>query len=117
MASIPYIGPVLGAIAAAAVFAAVIALGASIGSAAGGWDVERESLGVVHAREMVLPAPLAEGIRGMVAGGTTAGRQARTNVNYHISAMDGADVKRVLSKNAPAIYTTLKARGRPYGIR
>ena len=73
----PFIGPVLGAIAAAVVFAAVMALGASVGSAAGGWDVDRDALGMVHAKEMVLPAPLAEGIRGMISGQGTVGGPAQ----------------------------------------
>jgi len=117
-ASIPYVGPVLGAIAAAVVFAAVMAFGASVGSAAGGWDVDKDSLGMVHAKEMVLPAPLAEGIRGMIAGqGTVGGPSQQRAPIINVTAMDGTDVKRVLSRHAPTIYNTLRLRGRPYGIR
>ena len=117
-ASIPYVGPVLGAIAAAVVFAAVMAFGASVGSAAGGWDVDKDSLGMVHAKEMVLPAPLAEGIRGIIAGqGTVGGPSQQRAPIINVTAMDGTDVKRVLSRHAPTIYNTLRLRGRPYGIR
>lgn len=117
MASIPYVGPILGAIAAAVVFAAVMAFGASVGSAAGGWDVDKDSLGMVHAKEMVLPAPLAEGIRGMINQGGGAGGPQRMNVSFNLKSLDGADTMRVLSRNAPAISRWLKNKGGPYGIR
>lgn len=119
MSDIPIIGPVLGAIAAAVVFAAVMALGASVGSAAGGWDVDRDSLGMVHAKEMVLPANIAEGFRGIIAnqGGSGGSPQQRITINNNIQGWDGADVRRMLVKHGPTIYGTLKNRGRPYGIR
>ena len=119
LSDIPIIGPALGAIAAAVVFAAVLAFGASVGSAAGGWDVDRDSLGMVHAKEMVLPANIAEGFRGMIAnqgGGGGSGPQ-RTNFNFNIKSLDGADTMRVIARNAPAISRWVRNKGGPYGIR
>lgn len=72
---IPYVGWILGPIAAATAFVAVEAFGASVPSAAGGFDIPSglNPLTQLHSREMVLPASLAEGIRGMVANGNSPG--------------------------------------------
>jgi hypothetical protein len=67
MASIPYVGPALGAAAAAATFAAVMAFGAQVKSSAGGYDVDRDTLGFLHADETVLPKSLSDTYRAAAA--------------------------------------------------
>jgi hypothetical protein len=71
-ASIPYVGPILAAAAFATIMAMV--LGAkSLFSAEGGWDVDQGGMTMIHPQEMILPASLAEGIRGMVGSGGGGG--------------------------------------------
>jgi len=62
---IPYVGWILGPIAGAAAFAAVAAMSV-LSSAAGGWgEVPSDQLAMVHKREMVLPARIAETVRSI----------------------------------------------------
>lgn len=66
-ASMGPLGVPLGAAAAAATFTAVEAFGA-LASASGGYDIGSENpLTQLHAKEMVLPASIAEPLRGMIA--------------------------------------------------
>lgn len=97
IAGIPFAGPFLAPIAAAAALAGVLALGATIASAAGGYDIPAgvNPITRLHAQEMVLPKRYADVIRNLdgAGGGDT----------YHIWAMDGADVERVLMRNPNAV--------------
>jgi len=73
MAGIPVIGPGLGAAAAATTFVAVEAFG-NLASASRGYDIGNENpLIQAHAREMVLPAYIAEPLRGMIAANSNNG--------------------------------------------
>ena len=77
----PIIGPILAPIAAAAAFAAVGALGSAEG---GQWEVPGIQMTMLHPREMVLPASLAQGVREAVgAGGGTAG--GGHTFNFHVN--------------------------------
>lgn len=67
-ASIPYVGPYLAVAAAAAMLALVLGYRA-MASAEGGWDVDHSAMTMLHPREMVLPASLAEGVRSRIAAG------------------------------------------------
>jgi hypothetical protein len=63
--------------------------GADIPSAARGWDIDAGGIrAIVHPREMVLPADLAEGVRDMVRGGGSQGRPGGNNYGhtYNITA-------------------------------
>jgi len=66
-------------------------------SAQGGYDIPAGVRPVtqLHPREMVLPAELSEGIRGMIASGS----RGTTNHNVHISAVDAHGVDRLLRSN------------------
>ena len=68
-------------------------------AAAGGWDVPADSLAYLHKQEMVLPASLAEGVRGLVAGGGRDARPTGGDVHFHVSAMDGNSVKSFFKNN------------------
>jgi hypothetical protein len=73
MAGIPVIGPGLGAAAAALAFTAVEAYG-NLASASGGYDIGNENpLTQLHAREMVLPASIAQPLRDSIANGSMSG--------------------------------------------
>lgn len=89
MVGIPYVGPIIAPIAAAVAFAGIEAFGGSISSAAGGWDrVPADgSMTELHKNEMVLPAHLAERVRGMTDQGDGGG-SGDTHHHYHINAMD-----------------------------
>lgn len=75
VAGIPVVGPVLAPAAAAAAFVAVMAF-----SAAGGMDnVPYDNAPfLLHKNEMVLSAPIAEGMRSIIANGGAAGEGAAT---------------------------------------
>ena len=90
------IGPVLAPIAAATAFAAVAAYGGGIASASGGYDIPSgvNPLTQLHSREMVLPAPLADTVRGMAAGGKGGGGD--THHHYNVSAMDSRSMTEAL---------------------
>ncbi len=77
-ASIPYVGPYLAVAAAAAMLALVLGYRA-MASAEGGWDVDRGGMAMIHDREMVLPADIAGGFRGMITGSQGGGAGWKPN--------------------------------------
>jgi len=87
---IPFIGPIAAPAAAALALAAVLGFGALI-SAKGGMDeVPGDQLAMVHKKEMILPAWIAEPMRqqlkagssgGMFGAASMAGASARSEVN------------------------------------
>ncbi len=111
-AAIPIIGPVLAPVAAAAAFTGVMAFGAGIGSAEQGAVLPQDMMILAHRNEMILPPSLSSGMQSMISGGTAPGgpQSAPTNitVNHHITAMDGADVHRVLSKHNDVLAQNIK---------
>jgi hypothetical protein len=91
--------PIAGALAGGA-FVAVEAFGA-LASAAKGFDIPRGMNPVtqLHSEEMVLPAHLANAVRGMAAGGGSGGG----TVHVHIQAMDSQGVAQWAKSNQGAI--------------
>lgn len=119
MSSIPYVGPILAVAAFAAILAMVLGAKKSIKSAAGGYDIPAGSnpLTQLHEQEMVLPAKFANVIRGM-AGREQAPAPAGDTINLgglSITAMDGADVRRVLLDNPSALREALQKALRDIG--
>lgn len=109
MAGVPYIGPALGAAAAAAAFAGVMAFG--LPSAAGGWgEVPNDGVAMIHKKEMVLPANLADKVRNMTDTPLTSPPQ--NNYHFSISAIDGSSVKDMFMKNGGAIMKAINAQSR-----
>jgi hypothetical protein len=109
-ADIPVVGPELGAAAAAATFAAVEGFGA-LASAAGGYDIGAENpLVQAHAREMILPASIAEPLRGMIANGVAPGAGGSSGLGapvgggsthtWNIQALDSRSFARSLNTSA-----------------
>ncbi|MCP5265714.1 MAG: tape measure protein [Burkholderiaceae bacterium] len=101
--AIPYVGPVLAPVAAGAAFAAVAGFAGHIASAEGGWEVPAglNPIAQLHEREMVLPKKHADVIRGLsqLAGLDGVSRAPERPIAINISAMDGADVLRVLENH------------------
>lgn len=102
VSSIPFIGWALAPVAAAGAFAGVMAFG--LPSAAGGWgEVPNDGLAMIHKKEMILPAPIAEKVRNMTDGGGNSGN----NYHFNISALDGNSVKDMFMKNGSVILQAL----------
>ena len=98
-AKIPYIGWAIAIGAGLAVFAAAN----SMKSAAGGWDtVPNDQVAQIHKGEMVMSAPLAQGIRDMVKNGQTGGGGSVTH-NYTIHALDSKSFEEALRSNRTAL--------------
>lgn len=87
---IPYVGPFLAPAAAAVAFAATMAFGAS---ARGGYDIPGNVNPIVqtHAKEMILPQPIADPLREMIKRGALGGGDT------YISAVDARSLQRVLT--------------------
>lgn len=124
---IPDLGPWDAPEAAAMMTAAELATAAGmsgVASAAGGWDVDADSLTYLHKKEMVLRPDLAEGIRSLVRGpgaGQAPGGAASQAPSViiqpgavQIVAMDGTDVQRVLLNNPNALAAAIKGLGRNF---
>jgi len=109
MAGIPVVGPEMGAEAAAQTYAAIMAFAGMVPAAAGGWDVPADSLAYLHKQEMVLPASLAEGVRGLVAGGGRDARPTGGDVHFHVSAMDGNSIKSFFKNNRNHVAEAVKS--------
>jgi hypothetical protein len=94
VAPTPYVGPAL-AVAAAAAMEAMGQGYVAQAAAAGGYDIPAgvNPVTQLHSQEMVLPAHLAEGVRGMVAGGRSAGG----NMTMNVHAIDSRSFQQYLS--------------------
>lgn len=108
IAGIPYVGPFLAPVMAVAAGATIVGLVGKVASAEGGWDrVPYDGArAILHKEEMVLPAPLAEGIRGMVEGGNT---QRGGGITIH--ALDRRDVTRYFDDNSDVMVRALMQHG------
>lgn len=97
-ASIPIIGPGLALAAMAMIFAAVSGMGGKVKSASGGFDIPRgmNPMTQLHEEEMVLPAPLSNGIRNMIAGGAGQGGGGAPQVIYndHSGRLSDHEIRR-----------------------
>lgn len=104
MASIPYIGP---ALAAGAYGAMMELMGDAlvVASAAGGWDVDRSALTMLHPQEMVLPANLANVVRNAASGGQGGGGFKPNNAMFKkigeaIGDAHGRSISSAISRTA-----------------
>jgi hypothetical protein len=110
VAEIPMIGWAMAPGVGEAAYAEGLTM-AGLASAEGGWDrVPQDTLAMIHKNEMVLPANLAENIRGMASGGDQKGE--KRSVSITIQAMDGQDVHRVLTKHQDSLFRIFREGGR-----
>ena len=90
-AAIPFAGLELGAAAAASEIGAIQPF-VAMASAAQGFDVPKETLTMLHPQEMVLPADLATGLRGIIRQGrsaSTAGGSSDIHNHFEGSSFNG----------------------------
>jgi hypothetical protein len=113
VAAIPMIGWAMAPGVGAAAYGEGLAM-AGLASAAGGWDrVPSDQVAQLHQNEMVLPSWAADGARKTFAAAADGG-SARTSggggqpIQIHISALDGQDVKRVLTTHKEALFGILR---------
>lgn len=112
-AAIPIVGPVLAPGAAATAYAGSLSwIGAlALPTAAKGWDVDRDSMAYIHKKEMVLPADIAEGVRGMVEGGQGFGGSMINNWRIERGDLSEAAVLAILQR-ATRNFSRKMARAR-----
>ncbi len=116
VASIPYAGPILAVVNYGIVLAKVLA-GVSSVSAQGGADLPSGGPfpGVLHSRELVLPAPIAETVRQRMAFDRGGGEGVGTEVHHHHYAVTihtiDAQSLRDLFRRYPGILADAAARG------
>ena len=100
LVGLPFIGPVVAPTAAAGAMGAVLAVEGMVASAEGGWDVPANSFARLHAKEMVLPAHLAEGVRNMTGDGTSGASGRRGgDAHFHIQATDAESFTKQLGRS------------------
>jgi hypothetical protein len=87
--AIPFVGPELAPAAAASAYAGALSFGSLISAEGGAADIPGTTGAILHAREMVLPAELAERVRGMTGGG---GSFSMGDVHVHGAGANGADI-------------------------
>jgi hypothetical protein len=65
---------------------------------------------MLHPREMVLPANLADGVRQMVAGGGQAGGQGGGDTHFHLhaTAADGPAIERLFRSNGHVLADMMR---------
>lgn len=105
IAGIPYVGPFLAPVMAVAAGAVVLGMVGKVASAEGGWDrVPYDGAqAILHKEEMVLPGPLAEGLRSLVENGGQRG-------GVTIQALDRRDVQRYFDDNADSLMRSLSSQ-------
>lgn len=116
VAAIPYIGWILAPPAAAAAFVAVEAFGSGMPSAAGGWgEIPHDTMAMVHQKEMILPANIAQGVRDMVSGGGSGGANSGGGgTSIVIQAVDAKSIQRLLQGNGGAIAKAMAQQTRSF---
>jgi hypothetical protein len=110
---IPIVGPILAPAAAASAFAAVAAFQGLL-SAEGGFDVPFgvNPITQLHAREMVLPAHLADRVRALSANEPRAGDTTTFNYTAHAYGRDADDLERVLARHGQRLQRFIQNAAR-----
>jgi hypothetical protein len=101
ISAIPVVGPFLAPALAIGAGAELLSLAGNIKSAAGGFDIPSgmNPFTQLHSQEMVLPAELANKIRGMTDGGG--------ETHIHIHAVDAQSVERLLMDHSNGVANSL----------
>jgi hypothetical protein len=113
VAEIPIVGPFLAPAAAGAAFAAVAAYDTLTSAAGGQYQVlDDGQLTELHRNEMVMPASIADPMRGFFDGSLAGAREAAApsatnhyhfNNSYNLSALDMAGMEGVMRRNSAQI--------------
>lgn len=113
-AAIPIIGPALAPAAGTAAYLAAMAYSSGLPAAARGFDVPAgiNPVTQLHQREMVLPARLADVVRGMADGGVGGGM----NVTFAVSAMDGRSFGDFVEQHSDQLARGMRKAAKKAGI-
>lgn len=111
LVGIPYVGPFIAPAGAAAAFVAVEAFGSGIATASRGYDIPSgiNPMTQLHQREMVLPAAIADPLRGSLDKG---GGLGGSTINLHLSAIDTQSVSGMLRNQKGTIAKALRDHAR-----
>ena len=111
VAGTPVVGPELAAAAYASTFSMVMG---GMAFAAQGYDIPAgvNPITQLHQREMVLPAPYADLIRGMAEKRGQPQPSPSQEVNLHVSAIDGQSVRRFMVQNKAELVRGLREAAR-----
>lgn len=114
IAAIPIVGPFLAPAAAAAAGVAIMSFAGHVASAEGGYDIPRglNPMTQLHSSEMVLPAELADRIRGLTGDGAAGGG----DVHFHVSAIDAKGVKEFFREHGDKIVAAVKRGDRDFAF-
>lgn len=82
--------------------------GLAVPSAAGGWEVPRDTLAMVHEDEMILPASISDHIRDSMSAGGQDGGKVEQHDHWHISAVDAKSVEKFFMRNQGALGRTMR---------
>jgi hypothetical protein len=106
VAAIPYYGWAMAPEVGAETFAEAL----SYASAAGGYDIPRGVNPMVqaHESEMILPRTIADPLRAMIAAGGLGGGGGGKANHFHINAIDGKSVERMLTDKRGHIAKALR---------
>lgn len=98
-AAIPIVGPLLAPAAGASMFAATAAF-APLASAAGGWgDVPSDQMAMIHKREMVLPASIAQHVRDSAGRGAGGGSGQSITQHFGGNTYNGVSDKKATDRD------------------
>lgn len=114
VAAIPYVGWAMAPGVAAETYAAMQPF-VALASAAGGFDIPAgvNPITQLHEKEMVLPAKHADVIRSLADGGIKSQAQSsNVNVNFNVSAIDAAGVKKFFADNGKHIASAVASQQR-----
>lgn len=94
------------------------AAGLAVPSAAGGWEVPRDTLAMVHQDEMILPASISDHIRDSMAGNGQGRKPAGdTHLHVNLSAVDSRGMDRVFKRNRGALCRAITAAHRDAALK
>lgn len=101
--------PLAGGMAAGAI-SAITSISTPLLAMAGGYDVPEDMMAVVHKKEVVLPAHLAEGFKNIIENNGGGGGGMVIN----ISAVDAKGVKELFMREGASLVQALKSQNRSF---
>lgn len=105
VAAIPFVGWLMAVPVALGVLAGVLALRHNLSSAEGGWGrVPFDQAALLHKNEMVLPASIADKVRGMADG---SGGGGSATYNFTVHAVDAASFSTMLDRHDSVLVRKL----------
>jgi hypothetical protein len=91
-----------------------------LAAAAGGWDVPGNipgsgALTLIHPREMVLPANIAQGVRSMTSGGGSSASSGEIHIHMgDVHATDSRGVEKLLRQQADTLADIMRQHRREF---